>query len=189
MLILVALLIKVYNAPDQSGGALKQVTIANKYTEPYYSRQYRELDDVNNVLNRPTFKPVDYINKLQPANEACASPGQKDDTLKCSRPLELKVPHKRYLHFTDIETKQTPQNLKVLVESKQPYFLDEALVVDYYGKKFYWDSRYPKEPISVLFAQDPERFIREHPNEYPSYIIKSRDYSRLKPAGAYSYAE
>ena len=51
ILILVALyLILKISKSDQVGGAIKQLTIKNKTNDPYYARQYRELDDVDNVL-------------------------------------------------------------------------------------------------------------------------------------------
>lgn len=168
ILLVTAVLFKIHHMKNQEGGTLSAININNKYTEPYYSRQYRELDDVNNVLNRPVVKGKDNINTLQAWNTECDLDG------KLMEQLKLREPWKRYLDFNDIEVKPNENSLKVLIEDKQPYFLDEALIIDYYGEKFYYDANYPKQPISVDFAKDPAKFCREHPNEYPSYIIGSR---------------
>ena len=167
ILLITATLFKIYHEKDQTGGTLSAINITNKYTEPYYSRQYRELDDVNNVLNRPVVKGKDYINELQPWNTYSDLDGSTHTQLK------LREPWKRYLDFSDIKTNPNTKTIKVLVEDKQPYFLDEALIIDYYGEKFYNDANYPKHPISIDFAKDPVKFCNEHPNEYPSYILQS----------------
>jgi hypothetical protein len=159
---------------DQTGGDLQQMTIDNRYQDPYYAQQYRELDDVDNVLNRSQEPGNKVIQDLVAWNV-------HDDGLGGGKEQELREPIKKYLDFMDIKTLETSEETKVLVESKQPYFLDEAMIIDSYGHKFYWDWRYPKQPISIDFATDPDAFVRSHPNEYPSYIIKSRDYSELRP--------
>ena len=171
VLLIVYLITKLadFGTIAQLGGSLPQMNIDNKHHDPNYSRQYRELDDVDNVLNRP----VKAVNKI--------TEGLQAKNMFRGQELELRAPVKTYLDFMDIMTKETPTEVKVLVEDKQPYFLDEALIIDKYGKKFYWDWRYPKQPISVAFAKDPELYIREHPNEYPGYIIASRNYSNLGP--------
>ena len=170
ILILIALyLIFRINKTDQVGGAVKQLSIENKTSDPYYARQYRELDNIDNVLIRPLGKGNKNTEKLLPSN------------MFDSVDQELRVPIKKYLDFIDIMKKTTPEKTKVLVESKQPYFLDESLIIDYYGKKYYWDSRYPKQPISVEFAKDPLTYAKLHPNEYPSYVIASRNLAELEP--------
>ncbi len=173
ILLITVALFKIYDqGHSQDGGTLPSINITNKYTEPYYSRQYRELDDVNNVLNRPVVKGKSHIDTLQPWNTECDLDGTLMEQLK------LREPWKRYLDFSDIETKPNTKVLKALVEEKQPYFLDGALIIDYYGEKFYNDANFPRHPISVKFAEDPVKFCKEHPNEYPSYIIRARS-SRL----------
>lgn len=174
ILLLVAafLIYKIQMDQDQTGGSVANaITIANRYQDPYYSRQYRELDDVDNVLNRPQTKGDPYIDALVPWN-------QDQDTAQ-----RLRAPVSKYLDFNDDGRKPTPtdEKVKVLVEGRQPYFLDEALIIDRDGKKFYWDWRYPRRPISLQFATDPEGYVRDHPNEYPSYVIASRNYSALQP--------
>jgi len=164
---------------DQFGGALTQMTIDNRYQDPYYARQYRELDDVDNVLNRPQEPGKEVIQSLAPVN---AGPDVDDDDKPITQ-LRLLPPVQRYLDFNDdIQKTEVSEQTKVLVEGQQPYFLDEALIIDHYGEKYYWDWRYPKQPIAIQFIQDPEGYVRDHPNEYPSYVIKSRDYSNLGPS-------
>ena len=53
LLIAVMILYAYHFGLGQQHGGLQQMTITNKFNEPYYARQYRELDDVDNVLNRP----------------------------------------------------------------------------------------------------------------------------------------
>jgi hypothetical protein len=160
---------------DQTGGTLTQITIDNRYQDPYYGRQYRELDDVDNVLNRPQEPGKEGIQSLAPINAGPEVDGPISQ-------LRLLPPVERYLNFNDIQKTDTTEQTKVLIEGQQPYFLDEALIIDHYGEKYYWDWRYPKQPIAIQFIQDPEGYIRDHPNEYPSYVIKSRDYTNLGPS-------
>lgn len=153
----------------QLGGALPQMTIRNRYQDPYYARQYRELEDVDNVLNRPLYPADPVIQKLEGRRESMHNE------------QELRTPVKTYFDFaaTERPTKNTKEDTKVLVEARQPYFLDDALIIDRDGEKYYWDTRYPRRPISIDFAKDPMKYIKERPNEYPSYVIASRNYGDL----------
>lgn len=154
----------------QIGGALPQMTIRNRYQDPYYARQYRELEDVDNVLNRPLLPVNPVTEKLEGQHEIGVHNEQ-----------ELREPVKTYFDFaaTDRPKRSTGEDTKVLVEVRQPYFLDEALIIDRDGEKYYWDTRYPKQPISINFAKDPVKYIKDRPNEYPSYVIASRNYGDL----------
>jgi hypothetical protein len=76
---------------------------------------------------------------------------------------------------------ETDNSLKVLVEDHQPFFLNGALIINKEGQKFYWYARYPLKPISIDFASDPDKYVAEHPNIYPSYVISSRNYEDTKP--------
>jgi hypothetical protein len=125
-----------------------------------YLQQYRELDNVDNVLLRPLTTGDNFINNLMPT---------LDDKGQQSLP-KLMSP------FVTEVSKQT----KSIIESKQPYFLDDVKIVNYYGVPHYWDWRYPRQPIPIEFAVNPEKYTKEHPGLYPSYIISSRDYSNLK---------
>lgn len=160
MLFIAVLLMKIHK--EQSGGSVPQMSIENKYTEPYYGQQYRELDDVNNVLNRPMKERRAEIDALV-AHDPTVPPQ-----------YHYIDPQRTYLDFGDTVSSPVTESDKTLVASQQPYFLDEALVIDYYGEKFYHDARFPRQPISIEFAKDPKKFCRDHPNEYPSYVIASR---------------
>ena len=150
----------------QTGGALP-ITI--KESGPHYLRHYRELDNVNNVLNRP----------LAPADKA-TSQLHASNIWEDRSQLEYIKPVEKYLKFEDYAEEPVAEDTKTLVEAKQHYFLDEAKIIDYYGKKYYWDWRYPREPLPVEFAKDADKWVKEHPNLYPSYVISSRNYSQLK---------
>ena len=170
ILIIIAIyLIRKINSRDQLGGGVKQINITNKTNDPYYSRQYRELDNVDNVLLRPIDKSNKDIENLISSNTFTHSD------------QEIRVPIKKYLDFVDTKTRKTPEDTKVIIEHKKPYFLDESLIIDYYGEKYYWDERFPKQPISIDFAKDPIKYVKDHPNEYPSYIVASRNLSDLSP--------
>lgn len=141
---------------------------------PYYIQQYKELGDINNVLKRPVHPHDDTTEKLVAENHWTYLDGIKRTQ------LELITPPKRFLDFKDKPTANISDDEKVMVEDKQHYFLDDSLIIDYDGKKFYWDYRYPRKPISIEFAKDPVKYIQDHPKEYPSYVIKARDFSQLK---------
>lgn len=166
--IILLLLLGFYpNVQSQFGGSVPG--IITKATGPHYIRQQRELANVDNVLNRPLY-PVDKnIERSHAANVWLDYDGD------FRHHHELLIPEKRYFDFKDINQVSASVDTKVAVEAKQPYFLDEALIVERDGMKFYWDWRYPKKPLPIEFALDQDKFVLEHPNEYPSYIIKSRE--------------
>ena len=154
---------------NQSGGALPGMA-PPKPGEPYYGRQYRELDDVNAVLRRPVEKGKDNINTLQSYNE-----NHEDN-------LHLKERVSTYLDFYDTQTKEVSKEELMAIVDKQPFIFDKAQIVYQSGQPFYYDARYPNSPIPVQFAIDPESFIRDHPNVYPSYVIRKGD---LRSLGSY----
>lgn len=149
---------------EQTGGDLKQMTIDNRYQDPYYARQYRELDDVDNVLNRPQEPGKPHIENLKPVHTVGLGSQKKIQNNDTANPKTV-----------------ISDTTRVLVEGQQPYFLDEALIIDRDGYKYYWDWRYPKEPVSIDFLKDPDTFIKKHPNVYPSYVIRSRNLTGLQP--------
>ena len=124
-----------------------------------YLQQYNELNNVDNVLKRKQYEKNDIIDKVQP--------DKTDDYYQANISPVI-----------DLERKVSDSE-KAIIEGKQPYFLDDIKIVNYYGIPHYWDWRYPKQPIRIQFATNPQKYIKEHPEEYPSYIIKSRDYSNL----------
>lgn len=173
LMVILMILYLLYHFKDgshiQDGGNPPYASIENKYQEPYYQQQYNELDNVDNVLNRPIQQGKDHIKDLHASN------------MYDHQELDLKIPPKKYLDFMDVQNRETPKDLKVLVEGKQHYFLDKALVIDYYGHKYYWDYRFPRQPISVEFARNPAQYIKEHPSVYPSYVIASRRTPYISP--------
>jgi hypothetical protein len=128
-------------------------------TSNAYSQQFNELDNVNNVLNRPVKPGNKYISELLPNDEDAGAPS--------TLPKES---------MPDIKRMVVSEGSRVIIESKQPYFLDNALIVDYYGAPHYWDWRYPQQPIPIAFATEPEKFVKEHPEVYPSYVVLSKNF-------------
>jgi hypothetical protein len=164
LVLLIASLFIVMTLHSQTGGSpsgWSAVTIPQ--TSNIYSQQFNELDNVDNVLKRPLFPANKFINALTPVEEG---PENAAKLPKESMPAIVREP--------------VADGTKVMVETKQPYFLDNALIVNYYGKTHYWDWRYPRQPLPVEFATDPEQFVRDHPEVYPSYVIKSRNYADLQ---------
>jgi hypothetical protein len=142
----------------QSGGSpsgWSAVTIPQSPAS-IYSQQFNELDNVNNVLNRPVLPGNKFIAEM--------SPNDYDNNIAVL-PKES---------MPDVKREKLSNGTKAIIEAKQPYFLDNALIVNYYGKTHYWDWRYPRQPIPIEFATDPDRFVKENPEEYPSYVIQSR---------------
>jgi len=162
VLFLVSLLFK-FNF--QSGGANKGAHIEKPLAFPSsdssYLQQYYELHNVDNVLKRKQYLANEVINNVTP-NDGILNYHLNVLPLKTEGPIITK-------------------DSVSLIESKQPYFLDDPLIVKYYGVDHYWDWRFPRQPIRVEFAKDPSKYIKDHPDEYPSYIIKSRNYKNLQP--------
>jgi len=129
LLALGVLFIYIYMYGDEQTGGLSPATIANKYNDPYYARQYRELDDVNNVLNRPIRQGKTHIQQLQSMGIG-----------ESSKPSQLQVAPLTYLDLEagDYITDSTPKDVLTMVEGRQPYFFSEPVVIDYCGRKFYW---------------------------------------------------
>jgi hypothetical protein len=150
----------------QSGGSpsgWSSVTVPNHEQLNVYSQQINELDNVDNVLNRKQFPGKPWIDQLLPVEEG------EDKAVLPTQSLP------------DIKSPLVSVGTKAVLESKQPYFLDEALIVNYYGVPHYWDWRFPRQPLPLEFSQNPEKFVKENPEVYPSYIVNSRNYcSHLK---------
>lgn len=164
LLIVIFILSLLFKFNFQIGGTIKGADIVKPVQFPAsdssYLQQYHELHNVDNVLKRKQYLRNEVINNVKP----------NDGNLNY---------HLNVLPFK-LNEKITTTDTKNLVEEKQPYFLDDALVVKYYGVDHYWDWRYPRQPIRVEFAKNPSKYVREHPDEYPSYIIKSRNFKDLK---------
>lgn len=154
---------------SQSGGMdPSYVKISSEKINSPYLKQYNELDNVDNVLKRQQYPANPTVNAIIPNDE-------KDIDNMEKLPFES-------IDYIPVYT-GTP-SIKALIESKQPYFLDEALIVTYYGVPHYWDWRYPRQPIPIEFAQDPAKFRREHPSVYPSYLGGDASPDPSDPAGA-----
>jgi len=172
LILTVYYLLKDTDIITQIGGDMLPVTLSEGPSP--YTRQYNELNNVDNVLNRRLY-PVD----KNTARQHAANTWENVDGSSRMH-MEFIKPDKHYLDFKDIDADLVSPDTRALVESKQHYFLDEAKIIDCYGKKFYWDWRYPKEPLPIEFAHDPEKFVKENPNLYPSYIVRSRNFSQLE---------
>ena len=138
-----------------------------------YIHQYNELDDVDHVLTRPIMPGEKVTNDLVAFNTSLPQasgimPSEASSSL-VTVPASARLEPGPGPSPGPIEP--LSQDIKALVEARQPPFLKEALIID---GKYYYDQRYPQRPVPIEFAKDPERYVREHPDEYPSYVIKSR---------------
>lgn len=68
---------------------------------------------------------------------------------------------------------QLSDSTKAVLDHLSPLFMRTSLK-EYYGGMYYHDFRYPREPISLEFAVDPEGFCRRNPTRYPCDIRASR---------------
>jgi hypothetical protein len=164
IVLLLASLFIALSIHAQTGGSpsgWSAVTIPQ--TTNLYSQQFNELDNVDHVLKRPQMPANNFINRLAPVEEGPANGAKLP---KDSMPA--------------IKNETLATETKALLEAKQPYFLDHALIVNYYGKPHYWDWRFPRQPLPIEFAQDPKKFVKEHPEMYPSYVVKSRNFDNLE---------
>lgn len=123
-----------------------------------YQQKINELNDVDRVLDRPLRPPnkdIYNISLLPSSPDALthypASKSNIDDI------------HRDY--------KLSPGLYSVLAKYS-PY--DKPEIVQYYSEYYYRDWRFPEKPISIKFAENPEKFIMDFPKQYPSYVILSR---------------
>jgi hypothetical protein len=167
----------------QKGGEETELTL--KQSESIYARQFNELHDVNNVLKRP-IKPVDETTDHLVGFESSV-PSE-------SRPAELQAPDKTVLKFNihPVAPEITPE-LRQRVKARQPYFLRKPYIKTKYGKNYYADANYPLFLVDTAFAEDPAKFIKERPREYPSYVIISRtpngEKNKIRPTASYASYE
>jgi hypothetical protein len=140
-----------------------------------------ELHNVDNVLNRPVGEKNEDIDGTVPVLEETPDQQQSAPGLVVRQAQEIQEFPKYYLDFKDIYRRPLDKDTETMVESVQPYFLGKAEILDLYGQYYYRDWRYPLQPIRLEFALDPQKFVREHPVEYPSYVIRSRDLRDTQP--------
>jgi hypothetical protein len=141
--------------------------------QTYYARQFDELKNTDNVLYRETEEPPEDINDLQ------LFPSGKSTN---SEPLEMKTPKRVKFNFKDMQFHDEQTENKEMIKRIQPYFMSQPeIIYRADGSNYYWDWQFPKQAVSTEFAKDPERFVREHPLEYPSYVIRSRMPNKCNP--------
>ena len=141
-----------------------------KPSEQYYSRQFNELHDINRVFDR----------KVSPGDETTNNTKGFPSSFPIeSQPAELH-PYNQKKVYLDlqadpfIEPADASQGLKDKVEARQPYFLRKPYIKKHYGQKYYADWRYPLFLVNTDFAENPQKFLTDHPKEYPSYVITQR---------------
>jgi hypothetical protein len=149
----------------QQGGQSHRSLSSNQMI---YQRLYNEFDDYNNVLKRPVYPADATTNDL-----VGFMWGEPVD----SQPARLFTPPANPLNLTKgayVTPAKPSPDLKQRVKARQPYFMGKPYVKNYYGKRYYADWRYPLFLVSTDFAENPAKFIQDHPLDYPSYIINAR---------------
>ena len=165
---LIIYFVRGIGVPDAAQKGGQDTTRSLNENQLVYARQYKELDNFQNVLHRSVDAADETTNNLV---------GFTSDMSTDSQPALLKEPTEHYLDLTADPYPVPPKpsaDLKKRVKERQPYFMGKPYVKDYYGKQYYADWRYPLFLVSTEFAENPAKFIHEHPKEYPSYVINSR---------------
>lgn len=132
-----------------------------------YQQRLNEIVDTDRVLDRTVVPGKQKISTLK---VPLSDPHITD---KYHRVGKVK---QRTLNFKDKKKVCIPPNHPVyqLINDQQPYMFDRPELVDYYGRQYYWDWRYPRKRIDIKFLTDPKGYCKKNPNTYPCYIIKSR---------------
>lgn len=178
IVVITVLVLKHNRFVKQSGGAVTcAVNINPLDTAPAINRQIKEIQNTDCFLSRDLLPNNKDIENLLPKQTFILS-----DTTTPRIQEEFTSCPSCQLNFSDIDCDKISPNAKILVESNQPFFLESPYVIGYYGKNFYFDSRYPREPIHVSFLENESKYVQEHPQVYPSYVIQSRNYSNLEPS-------
>lgn len=149
-----------------------------------YFQQEQELGNFNNVLLRNRQPGKKEINNIQ----TTLTTGLADKNDKYGRLHEGSLcepddnPPNKVLGM--FEKHQIPEKLEECVTDKKVWnnivkfqpdiYGNKPHVINYYGRLFYHDWRYPLQPINIRFASNPKKFVEQYPQEYPSYVILSR---------------
>ena len=64
------------------------------------------------------------------------------------------------------ELNQTMPTAMYMVENSPVYTKD--------NKQYYNDWRFPMAPIELAFAANPDKYVKEHPKRYPSYVYENK---------------
>jgi len=121
-----------------------------------YKQRHEETKNINNVLKREIHNGNKKINEII---------GLENNTIG------------RFVSVNSVGQYIGANLDKKIEEIKKNQKLKNKEIINIYNELYYYDSCYPKEPISVDFALNPIEFIKTHPDCYPSYII-------LKEGGA-----
>jgi|694.fasta_scaffold07965_9 hypothetical protein len=124
-----------------------------------YNKHKKEYKNINNVLKRPLAKGDETANNIKTQNDFKITGNNYNMFLTVNKEEEINNKMNEKLRQIKAHPKLKNKPLKII-----------------YGEYFYYDNDYPKEPISVEYALNPEEYIKNNPECYPSYIItKSRN--------------
>ena len=183
LVVLVVYVVRKMKQPvsTQSGGANNAIAVNapdNGFTAQV-QRQICELADPDNFLRREVVPGnPDVARTVGFKHTAFLPNGDRRDQEELKEGADALgvVPQ-----FTDCSCAPVSSTDKAQVAGNQPFFLDAPYVISYYGKNFYWDMRYPRKPIPLAFLRDEKKFVKQHPQVYPSYVIASRRLKRVQP--------
>lgn len=157
ILILVTFVLCIYLINIYYNNNIKDTFVADPpvlVLHDLYKQRNSEINDINKVLERPIIKGDLYIEKLQPIDL------NYDDYSRYVYTAKMDETKVEYLNLTEADN-----NLinKRKMNNTDVEFRDGGL--------YYWDKYYPKQMILVDFALNPAKYIKEHGNSYPSYLI------------------
>lgn len=128
-----------------------------------YNQRKREMKNINYVLKRPIEKGNITINNLN----SNFNPGNWDI-------------YNKFITLSKEEQLQKQDNT-ILEKIKNNPRLRNRKIFNIYNEFFYYDELFPKEPISIDYALNPDEFIKNNPFSYPSYIIIKDNLKNVKP--------
>lgn len=114
---------------------------------------FQSINDYNNLdlsLNKILRNGNPVINNVVPNEKDC----DKEKVIL----LQKQEPPK--------ELNQTMPTAMYMVENSPVFTKD--------NKQYYNDWRFPMAPIELAFAANPDKYVKEHPKRYPSYVYENK---------------
>ena len=155
-MVIIAIIITILYNNKIEEGFLTDAQLNNIFfMDPYYVA-YDNFYDPNRLMTKPLIMADDKVT------------GVLDETID-SAPFNDNI---KYNYVKSCDSLTTEDKKKIRLH--QMPFLKEVDLIDYYNKDFYYDARFPQEPLDIAFAKEPEKYCRNNKNIYPCYKWYSR---------------
>ena len=152
---------------------------------------HREYNNLSWVLRKPVGCPRKRINCLQETSATTLAPDNFIAHQLCDTPGPVKFPTwqdgccDRGLMNIDpcnappggLESGKNAPKFTKYEKAKLDHLSPlpmKTTLKEYYGGMYYYDFRYPREPLPIEFSKDPEGFCSRNPGSYPCYVRASR---------------